>query len=418
MAYCENCGAELPEGALYCEECGRPVEAGVPEVSSGQWAGPVGWEDAPTEFVTAGETLKPDSSRVPAPLLRHEPSREPEYPQQPEVSRQPAAPQQPARSQQPEPPQRKGVAALPTAAKAAIGVAIVAIVVALVAGFVVPAMTGPGEGEATPVQPDSAKPGEDSGADDGSTEDQDVEDDEADGDSGTTEDGGSSVSPDGGTQDGSEGVVGTDPETVLKPKDGSNSVIKLPKDSDTTPTDKPTDGTTPSKPGDDTTPAKPADEPVAEPAAADYDTSERPIISEFIWYTSNMDAAVPPEGATALATFAAVQGGWKAYIYQDPVSEQGHATDELLSARIGGSEASATLTLDWYWTRDVSTGTSRENTSPDSEYSGAWTPNGLEVLGMGGVKITDFWLRDGHEYAVGTISWPDATHGRIALVRP
>jgi len=55
---------------------------------------------------------------------------------------------------------------------------------------------------------------------------------------------------------------------------------------------------------------------------------------------------------------------------------------------------------------------------PDSSYYGSWENGIFDGLGAGGVKITDFWNANGHEYAVGRISWPDGIHAVMYLARP
>lgn len=172
---------------------------------------------------------------------------------------------------------------------------------------------------------------------------------------------------------------------------------------------------TEAKPTDDG--AKPEAVPSV-PVAADFSTADTPVENEFSWYIPNRDAVGPGEGATLLTDFSSVQGGWKAYIYNEPVVEYASSIDQLLNVRIEGDEGASIVAIDWYWVRSIETGDTWEDTTPDSIYQGSWEGGTLTALGAGQVRFTCFWLEDGKEYALGTINWPDASHAQIALVRP
>ena len=47
-----------------------------------------------------------------------------------------------------------------------------------------------------------------------------------------------------------------------------------------------------------------------------------------------------------------------------------------------------------------------------------WENGTLDALGAGSVKLTDFWYKDGHEYAVGMMTWSDDIPAIMFLVRP
>ena len=39
-------------------------------------------------------------------------------------------------------------------------------------------------------------------------------------------------------------------------------------------------------------------------------------------------------------------------------------------------------------------------------------------LGIGSIDMTDFYILNGREYAVGTLHWPDNARGKVFLTRP
>lgn len=201
--------------------------------------------------------------------------------------------------------------------------------------------------------------------------------------------------------------------TLAKPKDEttSSSTEKPKEGSDSQTTEKPSD----EKPSSD----KPSETQTSEePNWEAYSTPNTPVIQEFDWFTSNRDISKMPAGAQRLATFDAVQGGWKGYTYNAPASEHGSASEELLNVYLTGSSGDVEATFDWYYTRNLGTGDVHESFMENTIYNGTWFAGGIEAVGMGSIRLTTFWYQDGHEYAIGTIHWPDASQGKLALTRP
>ena len=154
-------------------------------------------------------------------------------------------------------------------------------------------------------------------------------------------------------------------------------------------------------------------------ATGGLDTSERPKLSEFRWFTNDMMNGNAPSGPAAIGDFSRVQGGWKAYIYTYSIPGNAHSqsSEELLNVHVGGTEDKATLVFDWYYTRSES-GEAHENGQPDTLYSGTWEDGVLDALGTGSVRLTKFWEEDGAQFAIGRIGWPDAMDATIGMVRP
>lgn len=154
-------------------------------------------------------------------------------------------------------------------------------------------------------------------------------------------------------------------------------------------------------------------------ASGGFDTSTRPRIGEFTWFSMDMMGGNAPAEPAAISDFSQVQGGWKAYIYtySVPGNEYAQSSEELLNVYVGGSEKKATLLFDWYYTR-LESGESHENGQPDARYLGTWEGGTLEALGVGSVRLAKFWEEGGRQYAIGHIDWPDAMDAAIGMVRP
>ena len=162
---------------------------------------------------------------------------------------------------------------------------------------------------------------------------------------------------------------------------------------------------------------EPEPEPTSDPRS--YDTADTPVIGEFTWFSNDMMNGIAPEGIKRIADVAAVTGGWKAYIYNYAIAgnEYSQPSEELLNVYIDAGKGGTTLTFDWYYTRGGD-GQTYKNAQPSTEYAGAWKGGAVEALGMGSVRLSDFWEQDGHQYAIGRIGWPDGVDAAFGLVRP
>jgi len=155
--------------------------------------------------------------------------------------------------------------------------------------------------------------------------------------------------------------------------------------------------------------------PVApnEPAVPrSFSTDERPQLIEFTWLTSSAAKGIVPEGATRLTGFEDVEGGWKAYLYSgdsewllntrfDSVQDGAAVTIDWYYLRIGGVSEEV-----------------REDDTPDELFNGSWSGGTLDATGSGRITIAAFWEKDGRQYATGSFMWSSGETGTIALVRP
>ena len=146
-----------------------------------------------------------------------------------------------------------------------------------------------------------------------------------------------------------------------------------------------------------------------------FDTNERPTLADFTWVTKDILAGKVPEDEPVY--FSEILGGWKCYILDD--SSYGSYAERLLNMRIEGTAKEITLTFDWYYTHMYNTDEGYDDPSPDSVFTGGINKDGyIETFGAGSAVLTDFFMKDGHQYAIGTMNWPDGTKGFIAITRP
>ena len=135
-------------------------------------------------------------------------------------------------------------------------------------------------------------------------------------------------------------------------------------------------------------------------------------MDDFQWINSEVAKGKLPKGATELTKLKDVSGGWKAY-------EFGTGLERFFNVDISGSKSDATLVFTWRTVYDGSKGKSSSDTTPPSEFAGSWSKGSVDAAGGSGkVTLTDFWQKDGKQYAVGSFMWPSGEVDTIALVRP
>ena len=141
-----------------------------------------------------------------------------------------------------------------------------------------------------------------------------------------------------------------------------------------------------------------------------FDTSERPTAADFTWITPDIIAGICPAGSENM-DFPEALGGWKCYIWDS------EGIERFANMDFAGTEDNIRLTFDWYYTYVGSEGQGYDDNTPDSVYEGSLVGN-VEAYGPGMVVLTDFYSMDGHQYAFGSIQWPDGISGHLTLVRP
>ena len=174
------------------------------------------------------------------------------------------------------------------------------------------------------------------------------------------------------------------------------------------------------EPAQQVTAAEPAAPEPPAPEPVSYDTYERPTDADFTdWYARDVMWYGAPADAGRITDFSALLGGWKGLIYYDPENAYQNEAIELVNFRLDGGAESAVLTVDWYniyWVQD-GRGYSEEE-QEDSVFAGTWQLGELYVVGPGNIRFTDFYTRDGKQYACGLMTCPDGIPAGVAMVRP
>jgi hypothetical protein len=152
----------------------------------------------------------------------------------------------------------------------------------------------------------------------------------------------------------------------------------------------------------------------------DYSTSERPDLSDFLWYVESVFFDGPPEGRTPVSGFAELVGGWKAYIWYDPNDAAGAGGWDFLNINIDGRASGVTVTLDWYRMGMADTGSTLDVTGlADTVLYGDYSQSGLTAGDPGyTVHIAEFYFYNGKQYGVGSISMESGEETYVAMVRP
>ena len=141
-----------------------------------------------------------------------------------------------------------------------------------------------------------------------------------------------------------------------------------------------------------------------------FDTTERPTAADFTWITKDIVDGICPAGSEDM-DFPEALGGWKCYIWDE------EGIERFANMDFSGTEEDLRLTFDWFYVYVGSKGEGYDDNTPDSVYEGSLVGD-VEAYGPGMVRLTDFYKMDGHQYAFGSIHWPDGISGHLTLVRP
>ena len=432
MAYCSECGSELKDGAKFCGACGAPVravgpvEAFEPERVLGRTpergrasAHVQTSASVPTQERTGAAPVRQDVDAGVVQQVVHASTR---VIKAPGVSGEFAAgawAEEPDAAGSERAPQAKGKRrrVLPAVA----GVLAVAALAAVLALYVVPLFAwhphDPHEDEVyvpTAEQVEEVETGSVAGQEptsESATEQEPEQGSETKAES--TAESELKVEPKSelDSVSGSKSDAASEDDSAAESKSKSTQKSKLKYKQEST-----SESTTESESTSETT-NEPEPEPTSDPRS--YDTADTPVVGEFTWFSNDMMNGIAPEGIKRIADVAAVTGGWKAYIYNYAIAgnEYSQPSEELLNVYIDAGKGGTTLTFDWYYTRGGD-GQTYKNAQPSTEYAGAWKGGAVEALGMGSVRLSDFWEQDGHQYAIGRIGWPDGVDAAIGLVRP
>lgn len=162
--------------------------------------------------------------------------------------------------------------------------------------------------------------------------------------------------------------------------------------------------------------SQPQPEPTLESNVSAYDTTERPTLADFTWVTQDVLVGAGLTGGEPIP-FSGLLGGWKCYLIDIP--GEGQMVERFLNVDISGTEENVTLTLDWYYIYLGDEDRGYDEDAPDSVFAGKKNADGtITAVGPGTLTIRQCVSMDGHQYAVGSLMWPDGIVSHVALARP
>lgn len=163
----------------------------------------------------------------------------------------------------------------------------------------------------------------------------------------------------------------------------------------------------------------------------DYDTSERPVWSDFEWVLSDeMTKGISngkdmfSDSAYRLTDYDDIVGGWKGYLCYDPYNTYpdnpwGGPVVFLVHAEISGDEDSPDIYFEWLRYRNTSDGDEGDLSTKavfECENRGNVIDGKLENGWR--IKLEHFCWMDGQEYATGRMRAADGGACILALFRP
>lgn len=152
----------------------------------------------------------------------------------------------------------------------------------------------------------------------------------------------------------------------------------------------------------------------------DLSTDERPTDADFVeWFAKDVMWYGVPQDVTKINDFSLVTGSWKGLIYYDPENVMDSEAVELLNFTVDGDENALTLTADWYSIYYVQDGEGTDETDmEDVAFNGTWDNGTLSADGAASIRFTDFYVKNGRQYAVGEMYCANGINARVAMVRP
>ncbi|MBR2995158.1 MAG: hypothetical protein IKF45_00455 [Lachnospiraceae bacterium] len=153
-------------------------------------------------------------------------------------------------------------------------------------------------------------------------------------------------------------------------------------------------------------------------AQADFNTMEPPTLTDFEWVNNEIFRGQAPSGVQRLG-FDETLGSWKAYLVDLSSDGTTMKAERFLNVTVSGTPENAQLTFDFHYLYVSSAGEGYDESGQQGVFNGSMTGEGaIDTLGAGRIVITDFWTDGGHQYAIGTMTWPDAVRSTLMMVRP
>lgn len=151
---------------------------------------------------------------------------------------------------------------------------------------------------------------------------------------------------------------------------------------------------------------------------ARYSTTEMSRLQDFLWVTQDIAHGSLPAGNDRLTSFDELLGVWKAWIIDDLNGQYGSGIERLCSVNFVKDANGNGMTFNWFYVHNTKIDEGYDDNTPPTTFYGEMQNGRFYGLGTGSVDMPDFYVLNGHEYAVGTLHWPDGIQGTVFLVRP
>ena len=150
----------------------------------------------------------------------------------------------------------------------------------------------------------------------------------------------------------------------------------------------------------------------------DLATTERPKLSDFMWYFDGAYYNGIPDGVTYVYDSAQMVGDWKGFIFLDPERKMNSYAFQFMNVNLDIDGQRAFVVFDMYQYCPENSEAFDMN-GEKQEYSGNFENGAVYATGIGNVHIDTFYFGDDNrEYAIGYLDTPDGTPAYLALVRP
>lgn len=151
---------------------------------------------------------------------------------------------------------------------------------------------------------------------------------------------------------------------------------------------------------------------------SDYSTTERPSLSDFMWYFDGVHYTGIPENVEYIMESDKIVGDWKGFIFYDPDRKMNSYGMEFLNVNIDINGQKSNVTFDCYQYYPENS-EAIDVSGQELKYSGDFEYGSVYATGGGNVHIDTFYTNEGgKQYGVGYIDTPDGTPAYLALVRP
>lgn len=153
--------------------------------------------------------------------------------------------------------------------------------------------------------------------------------------------------------------------------------------------------------------------------ASDFSTTERPKLSDFMWYFDGAYYNGIPSDIEIIEDPELLSGDWKGFIWYDPERQRDSYGLEFLNVNLDIDKSKVKVVFDLYQLSFENTEIINEEDQENLVFNGQWDNGRCDATGPGNVHIDTFYSHgDGKQYAVGTIDSPDGTPTYFAMVRP